>query len=175
MTATATAGGRTGGHVVADSLTALGARAAFGAPGVQALAIWEGVRRAPVDVYEARTELCAAFAADGYARSGGRPAVLLLSTGPGGLNSLTGLMEAASSHVPVVAVCTQVPSELIGRRGYLQLRDQLACFEPVVKHAARAPSVESIPAVLARAWRVATTPPAGPVFVELPVDLLRAP
>ncbi|MHB1569955.1 MAG: thiamine pyrophosphate-binding protein, partial [Solirubrobacteraceae bacterium] len=168
---------RIGGHVVADSLAALGARVAFGVPGVHALAIWEGLRDGPIDVYGSRTELCAGFAADGYARSSGRPGVLLLSTGPGALNSLTALMEAASSHVPVVAISSQVPSDLIGRgRGYLhELPDQLACFAPVVKHAARAPSVESIPAVLARAWRMAITPPSGPVFVEVPVDVLRAP
>ncbi|HYZ79712.1 MAG TPA: thiamine pyrophosphate-binding protein [Solirubrobacteraceae bacterium] len=170
-------GTRIGGHVVAESLTALGAEAAFGVPGVHALAMWEALRPGPVAVYGTRTELCAAFAADGYARSSGRPAPLLLSTGPGALNSLTGLMEAASSHVPVVAISSQIPTELIGRRrGYLhELPDQLSVFRPVVKHAARAHSVESIPGLLAQAWRIALTPPGGPVYLEIPVDVLTAP
>ena len=168
---------RIGGHLVAESLQALGAEAAFGVPGVHALAIWEGLRTGPLEVYGARTELCAGFAADGYARSSGRPAPLLLSTGPGALNSLTALMEAASSHVPVVAISSQIPSALVGRgRGYLhELSDQLASFAPVVKHAARAQSVDSIPELLAQAWQIALTPPSGPVYLEIPVDLLKAP
>jgi acetolactate synthase-1/2/3 large subunit len=168
---------RVGGHLVAESLTALGAEAAFGVPGVHALAIWEGLRTSPIRVYGTRTELSAGFAADGYARSSGRPAPLLLSTGPGALNSLTALMESASSHVPVVAVASQIPADLIGRgRGYLhELPDQMASFAPVVKHAARAQSSESIPGLLAQAWRIALTPPTGPTYLEIPVDVLRAP
>ena len=177
MTPAPHTGARIGGHVVAESLTALGAEVAFGVPGVHALAMWEALRAGPVAVYGTRTELSAAFAADGYARSCGRPAPLLLSTGPGALNSLTGLMEAASSHVPVVAISSQIPADLIGRgRGYLhELPDQLSVFRPVVKHAARAHSVESIPGLLAQAWRIALTPPSGPVYLEIPVDLLTGP
>jgi acetolactate synthase-1/2/3 large subunit len=168
---------RIGGHLVAESLAALGAEVAFGVPGVHALPIWEGLRGGSLSVYGTRTELAAGFAADGYARSSGQPAPLLLSTGPGALNSLTALMEAASAHVPVVAVSSQIPSHLIGRgRGYLhELPDQLASFAPVVKDAARAYSVESIPGLLAQAWRIALTPPSGPVYLEIPVDLLSAP
>ena len=176
MTTTA-ATRRIGGHLVAESLAALGAEVAFGVPGIHALAIWEALRSGPLDVYGTRTELCAGFAADGYARSSGRPAPLLLSTGPGALNSLTAMMEAASSHVPVVAVSSQIPSTMVGRgRGYLhELTDQLASFRPLVKYAARAESAESIPGLLAEAWRMAVTPPSGPVYVEIPVDLLTDP
>jgi acetolactate synthase-1/2/3 large subunit len=165
---------RIGGHVVVETLEALGAEVAFGVPGVHALAIWEALRTSPIQVYGTRTELCAGFAADGYARSSGCAAPLLLSTGPGALNSLTAVMEAASSHVPVVAIASQIPTDVLGRgRGYLhELPDQLASFAPLVKHVARASSAEAIPGVLARAWRMALTPPCGPVFVEIPVDLL---
>jgi acetolactate synthase-1/2/3 large subunit len=166
---------RIGGHLVVETLEALGAEVAFGVPGVHALAIWEALRTSPIAVYGTRTELCAGFAADGYARSSGRPAPLLLSTGPGSLNSLTAVMEAASSHVPVVAISSQIPTALLGRgRGYLhELPDQLASFAPLVKQASRASSAEAIPGLLARAWEVAMTPPCGPVFVEIPVDLLQ--
>jgi acetolactate synthase-1/2/3 large subunit len=86
-------------------------------------------------------------------------------------------MEAASSHVPVVAIASQIPSELIGRgRGYLhEATDQLASFRPLVKHAVRAGSAAAIPDLLAQAWRIALTPPSGPVYVEVPVDLLSEP
>src|SRR5918997_5049042 len=119
---------RIGGHLVAESLEALGAEVAFGLPGIHALAIWEGLRTSDVRFLGFRTELNAGFAADGYARASGRPAPLLLSTGPGALNSLTPLMEAASAHVPVIAIASQIPSELLARRrGYLhELPDQLA-------------------------------------------------
>jgi acetolactate synthase I/II/III large subunit len=165
---------RIGGHVVVDALEALGAEAAFGLPGVHALGIWEALRASPVRYIGFRTELNAAFAADGYARAGGKPAALLLSTGPGALNSLTGLMEASSAHVPLVAIASQIPGDLIGRgRGYLhELRDQRASFEPIVKWSARARSAEDVPELLAEAWQRAQTPPSGPVFLEIPVDVL---
>ena len=165
---------RTGGALVAESLEAAGADVAFGVPGIHALAIWEGLRTSPVHAVGLRTELSAGFAADGYARTSGRPAPLLLSTGPGALISLAALMEAASAHVPVVAIASQIPRDLIGvGRGFLhELPDQKASFEPVVKWAARAEDAGDIPKLVAEAWRRALTPPSGPVFLEIPVDLL---
>ncbi|HWT23125.1 MAG TPA: thiamine pyrophosphate-binding protein, partial [Solirubrobacteraceae bacterium] len=167
MSTAAPARTRLGGHLVAESLAALGARAVFGVPGIHALAIWEALRASPLRTLGFRTELCAGFAADGYARASGSAAALLLSTGPGALNALTALMEAATAHVPVVAISSQEPRALIGRgRGFLhELPDQRAVFAPVVKHAARAESGEGLPEVLAAAWRAALTPPAGPVYV----------
>jgi acetolactate synthase-1/2/3 large subunit len=111
---------RTGGHVVVESLESLGAEVAFGLPGIHALGIWEALRTSELRTIALRTELSAGFAADGYARVSGRPVPLLLSTGPGALISLASLMEAATSHVPVVAIASQIPSGLVGRgRGYL--------------------------------------------------------
>ena len=166
---------RTGGRLVAETLEALGAEVAFGVPGIHALAIWDGLRTSSIRTIGFRTELNAGFAADGYARATGRPAVLLLSTGPGALVSLASLMEAASAHVPVVAVASQIPRDLIGQgRGYLhELSDQLASFAPVVKWARRPESDEEVPGLLSTAWTEALTPPSGPVFLEIPVDLLR--
>ena len=165
---------RIGGHVVVECLEALGADAVFGLPGIHALAIWDGLRESRLRYLGFRTELNAGFAADGYARASGKPAPLLLSTGPGALNSLTALMEAASAHVPVVAIASQIPRELIGRgRGYLhELPDQRASFAPLVKWTGRAERSAELPGVLAEAWRQALTPPSGPVFVEIPVDVL---
>jgi acetolactate synthase I/II/III large subunit len=165
---------RTGGGLVAASLEAAGAEVVFGVPGIHALAIWEGLRTGPIRAVGLRTELSAGFAADGYARTSGKPAPLLLSTGPGALISLAALMEAASAHVPVVAIASQIPRDLIGAgRGYLhELADQKASFEPVVKWAARAETAAEIPELVAEGWRRALTPPSGPVFVEIPVDVL---
>jgi acetolactate synthase I/II/III large subunit len=165
---------RTGGRLVAETLEALEIEVAFGVPGVHALAIWDGLRPSPIRTLGFRTELNAGFAADGYARATGKPAALLLSTGPGALISLGSLMEAASSHVPLVAIASQIPRDLIGRgRGYLhELPDQIASFAPVVKWAARAESAAEVPELLTEAWKHAQTPPSGPVFLEIPVDVL---
>jgi acetolactate synthase I/II/III large subunit len=165
---------RTGGRLVAETLEALEIEAAFGVPGVHALAIWDGLRTSPIRTIGFRTELNAGFAADGYARATGKPAALLLSTGPGALISLGSLMEAASSHVPLVAIASQIPRDLVGRgRGYLhELPDQIASFAPVVKWAARAESATEVPELLTKAWKDAQTPPSGPVFLEIPVDVL---
>jgi len=126
-----------GADVLVRAMEALGATAVFGVPGTHALAIWEALRESPIASLGTRTELNAGFAADGYARASGRVAPLLLSTGPGALNSLTALMESASAHVPVVAISSQIPRDLIGRgRGFLHdLPDQRASFAPIVKRA----------------------------------------
>jgi acetolactate synthase-1/2/3 large subunit len=86
-------------------------------------------------------------------------------------------MEAASAHVPVVAIASQIPSEFLGRhRGQLhELPDQLASFAPLVKRAVQVRSPEGLAGELAAAWRTALEPPAGPVFVEIPADVLAAP
>jgi acetolactate synthase I/II/III large subunit len=174
MRAAVTSRARTGGHIVVESLEALDADAVFGLPGIHALAIWEALRMSKIRTLGFRTELNAGFAACGWAHVTGRAAPLLLSTGPGALNSLTALMEAASSHLPVVAISSQIPDALIGRgRGYLhELPDQLASFAPVVKWAARATSPEEIPDRIAEAWRRALTPPTGPTYLEIPLDIL---
>ena len=162
--------------MVVESLRALGASAVFGLPGIHLLPIWEALRQSEIRTYGFRTELNAGFAAHGWAQVSGRPAPLLLSTGPGALNSLTALMESASAHVPVVAVASQIPSQLIGRgRGYLhELPDQLASFAPIVKWAARVTCAEQVSDSIAEAWRRAATPPSGPAYVEIPTDLLSA-
>src|SRR5258707_1258447 len=146
---TSRTGTRIGGHVVVESLEALGAKAVVGLPGIHALPIWEGMRESPLRTYGMRSELNAAFAADGWAHVTGRPAPLVLSTGPGALNSLTGLMEAASSHLPVVAISSQIPSDLIGRgRGFLhELKDQRASFAPLMKSTGRATGADVVLAV----------------------------
>jgi len=165
---------RIGGHVVIECLEALGADVAFGLPGIHALPMWDGLRSSRLRTLNFRTELNAGFAADGYARVSGRVAPLLLSTGPGALNAATAIMEAGSAHVPVVAIASQIPSDMIGkRRGYLhELHDQEASFKPIVKWSARSERVEQLPELIGEAWRRALTPPSGPTYLEVPVDLL---
>jgi len=168
---------RIGGHVVAESLRALGAEVVFGLPGIHVLPVWEGLRATPgLRVLGFRQELNAGFAADGYARVTGRPAPLVVSTGPGAFMTLAPLMEACTAFVPVVVVASQIDADAIGKgHGHLhESPDQAASFAPLVKWTARAGSPAQIPHVLAEAWRCAATPPQGPVYVEVPYDVLQA-
>ncbi len=168
---------RVGGHLVAESLAALGAPVAFGVPGQHALGIFDGLAGGRPRFVGLRTEVGASFAAHGYATASGEPAPLLVSTGPGALMALAGLQEADTTGTPVVCICSEIPREGLGRnQGYVhELRDQIAHFEPVVRSAVHVHAAEAIPDALAQAWRTAQTAPSGPVFVQIPVDVLTGP
>ncbi|RSS61150.1 thiamine pyrophosphate-binding protein [Streptomyces sp. WAC07061] len=169
--------GRTGGDLVVETLRGLGATTVFGLPGQHALGLFDAVGRSDLRLVTLRTENNAGFAADAYGRLTGEAVPLLLSTGPGALMSLPALAEAAAASAPVLAISSQVPTAGLGggRRGHLhELRDQSASFRDVVKsvHTARTPS--QIPSVIAEAWESALSAPHGPVWVEIPEDVLRA-
>jgi acetolactate synthase-1/2/3 large subunit len=168
---------RRGGDLVAETLAALGATTVFGEPGQHALGLFDALSRSTLQYAGFRNELDAAFAADGYARVTGRPAPLMLSTGPGALQSLAALQEAAAASVPVVVIASQIPSAGLGarRRGFLhELRDQRALVAQVVKHAVQVQSQSQISSALQEAWEVALGAPQGPVWVEVPQDVLLA-
>ncbi|KOT94300.1 acetolactate synthase [Streptomyces sp. NRRL F-4707] len=169
--------GRTGGDLVVESLAALGATTVFGLPGQHALAVFDALRRSGLRHVGLRVENNAGFAADAYGRVTGEAAPLLLSTGPGALTALAALQEARAASAPVLAIGSQVPAAGLGggRHGYLhELPDQAASFRGVVKsvHTARTPS--QIPSAIAEAWTSALTVPHGPVWVEIPQDVLEA-
>jgi acetolactate synthase I/II/III large subunit len=166
---------RTGGDLVVESLTALGASTVFGIPGQHALGTFAALARSELRYVGLRTELSAGFAADGYARTTGTVAPLLVSTGPGALISLAALQEAAASSVPVLTISSQIPRAGLGglRKGYLhELRDQLATVRGVVKSATLVTHAGQIPSALAAAWEAALSPPYGPTWVEIPQDVL---
>jgi acetolactate synthase I/II/III large subunit len=166
---------RVGGHVVVDCLEAAGVDALFGVPGVHSLAIWDGLVESPIRNVGMRTELAAGFAADGYARAGSRPGVLLTTTGPGSLVAACALMEARRSYVPVVNIVSQVPLALIGRdRGFLhELPTQSQALSALAKWHAIASSAGDLPELIAEAFRQAASAPCGPVVLEVPVDVLE--
>ncbi|MEW5625223.1 thiamine pyrophosphate-binding protein [Streptomyces hydrogenans] len=169
--------GRTGGDLVIETLTGLGATTVFGLPGQHALGMFDALRRSSLRYVGLRVENNAGFAADAYGRITGEAAPLLLSTGPGALMSLAALQEAAAASAPVLAIGSQIPAAGLGggRHGHLhELRDQQASFRDVVKsvHTVRTPS--QIPSAIAAAWESALTAPHGPVWVEIPQDVLTA-
>ena len=166
---------RNGGDVVVETLQALGIKDVFGIPGQHALGLFDALSRSPLNFYSSRVENNAAFAADGYARATGNPAALFLSTGPGALTSLAGLQEAYATGVPILVVSSQIPAAGLGarRKGMLhQLDDQSESVRNVTKHQATVQHTAAIPSVLEDAYRAAMTAPQGPVWVEIPQDIL---
>ncbi|MET9814028.1 thiamine pyrophosphate-binding protein [Streptomyces sp. NPDC006129] len=169
--------GRTGGDLVVESLAALGATTVFGLPGQHALGMFDALRRSDLRYIGLRVENNAGFAADAYGRITGEAAPLLLSTGPGALTSLPALQEAAAASAPVLAISSQVPTAGLGggRHGYLhELPDQAASFRGVVKSVHTVRTQSQIPSAIEAAWKSALTAPHGPVWVEIPQDVLLA-
>ncbi|MGW0733658.1 thiamine pyrophosphate-binding protein [Streptomyces sp. NPDC002851] len=169
--------GRTGGDLVMETLRGLGASTVFGLPGQHALGMFDALRRSDLTYVGLRVENNAGFAADAYGRISGEAAPLLLSTGPGALMSLAALQEAAAASAPVLAIGSQVPVAGLGggRHGYLhELRDQSASFRDVVKSVHTVRTASQIPSAIAAAWESALTAPHGPVWVEIPQDVLLA-
>jgi acetolactate synthase-1/2/3 large subunit len=168
---------RTGGDLVVESLAALGATTVFGEPGQHALGLFDALRRSALRYVGCRTELSVAFAADGHARATGSVAPFMVSTGPGALGTLPALMESRTACVPVLGISSQIPADGLGggRKGYLhELPDQAASFRDVVKSVHVVRTAGQIPSALAEAWEIALTAPAGPVWVEIPQDVLLA-
>ncbi|MEU3303945.1 MULTISPECIES: thiamine pyrophosphate-binding protein [unclassified Streptomyces] len=169
--------GRNGGDLVIETLTGLGADTVFGLPGQHALGMFDALRRSGLTYIGLRVENNAGFAADAYGRITGQATPLLLSTGPGALTSLAALQEAAAASAPVLAISSQIPSAGLGggRHGYLhELRDQKASFRDIVKSVHTVRTASQIPSAIAAAWESALTAPHGPVWVEIPQDVLLA-
>jgi len=169
--------GRNGGDLVVETLAGLGATTVFGLPGQHALGMFDALRRSDLRYIGLRVENNAGFAADAYGRITGEAAPLLLSTGPGALTSLAALQEARAASAPVLAISSQIPTAGLGggRHGYLhELPDQSASFRGVVKSVHTVRTQSQIPSAIAEAWKSALTVPHGPVWVEIPQDVLLA-
>jgi acetolactate synthase-1/2/3 large subunit len=167
---------------VLDVLADHGATTVFGLPGVHNLAFWgparaeRGTDPAPVVV---RHEQTAVYAADGWARRSGRLGAAVVTTGPGAANAVAAFGEAAASHSPVVLVASEIPAAAArsGRfRGVLhESRNQAALFAPLAKAVFRPRTPEGVAAVIAEAAATALRHPRGPVYVDVPADVLGRP
>jgi thiamine pyrophosphate-dependent acetolactate synthase large subunit-like protein len=168
----------TGAAGLVAALEGAGVEVVFGLPGVHNLAAWEALRTSPIRLIGVRHEQAAAYAADGYARTTGRAGVALVTTGPGAANTLGAVGEAWASRSPVVVIATDVPTGLRREgvhRGMLhEVPDQAGLFRPVTKAALRVERAGDVGDAVALALHRASTPPARPVYVEVPTDLLGA-
>ena len=171
----ANTGVRNGGDLVVETLEALGAKTVFGIPGQHALGLFDAMGRGNLQFVSSRVENNSAFAADGYSRATGEVGVLFLSTGPGALTSLAGLQEAYATGVPMVVVASQIPLEGLGarRKGMLhQLDDQKASAANVTKSQRLIQHASGIPSAIQDAWTEAISSPQGPVWLEIPQNVL---
>ena len=168
----------TGARAAVAALEDAGVSVAFGLPGVHNLALWRELSGSPIRLVGVRHEQTAAYAADGYARAGGRLGVALTTTGPGAANTLAAVGEAWASRQPILVIATDIPTTARRHgvwRGVLhEATDQAAMFRPVVKEAICVRSADDIGPAVAKAARTALVPPARPVYVEIPTDLLSA-
>src|SRR5919206_2684665 len=98
-----------GAQVIVELLEAEGVEVCFGLPGVHNLALWEALRESSIRLVGVRHEQAAAYAADGYARAGGRLGIALTTTGPGAANTLAAVGEAWAARQPVLVIATDVP------------------------------------------------------------------
>ena len=143
----------------------------YGYPGGAALHIYDALfRQDKVKHILVRHEQAAVHMADGYARATGKAGVVLVTSGPGATNTITGIATAFTDSIPMVVLCGQVPSNLIGEDAF-QETDMMGVSRPVVKHNMAVRHPAEIPEVLKKAFYIAQSGRPGPVVVDIPKDM----
>ena len=167
------------GEQLVDRLIGYGVRHIFGSPGGQTLPLYHGIAGRPgeIDHVLVRDERSGAFAADAYARATGRIGVCDATVGPGASNLVSGLVEAYSSSVPLLAIVSDIPREWEHRRSFgsaSQAFEQRRFLEGCVKWYGRVETPASLPEILHACIRIATSGRPGPVVIEIPDDVFAA-
>src|SRR2546429_8858164 len=164
-----------GAEILIQALVHEGVDSIFGYPGGAVLHIYDELWRARdrITHYLVRHEQGAVHAAEGYARSTGRVGVVLVTSGPGATNAVTGLTDALMDSVPIVCLTGQVPTHLIGNDAF-QEADTTGITRPCTKHNYLVKDVADLGRVLHEAFYVARSGRPGPVVVDLPKDILFA-
>ena len=143
----------------------------FGYPGGAVLPIYDELKNhKSIKHILARHEQGAGHAAEGYARSSGKPGVLLVTSGPGATNAVTALTDAYMDSVPVVCISGQVPTHLIGTDAFQEC-DTTGITRPCTKHNWLVKDVNDLANILSQAFKIATTGRPGPVLVDIPKDI----
>src|SRR5579864_6101050 len=163
-----------GAEMVIKALVDQGVDVIFGYPGGAVLPIYDALfKQNHVRHILVRHEQAAVHAAEGYARSTGKVGVVLVTSGPGATNAVTGLTDALMDSVPVVCLTGQVPTHLIGNDAF-QEADTTGITRPCTKHNYLVKDINDLARVLHEAFYVAKSGRPGPVVVDLPKDVLFA-
>jgi acetolactate synthase-1/2/3 large subunit len=161
----------TGAEILVHSLQDEGVEYIFGYPGGAVLHIYDALyRQDKLQHILTRHEQGATHAADGYARSTGKPGVVLVTSGPGATNAVTGIATAYMDSIPLVVFTGQVPTNLIGNDAF-QEADNIGITRPCVKHNFLVKDVSKLAETIKKAFYVATTGRPGPVVVDIPKDV----
>ena len=143
----------------------------FGYPGGAALHIYDAIyQQDKVQHSLVRHEQAAVHAADGFARATGKTGVALVTSGPGATNAITGIATAYMDSIPLVVISGQVASHLIGTDAF-QETDMIGISRPIVKHSFLVQSAEEIPAIVKKAFHIASSGRPGPVVIDVPKDM----
>ena len=160
-----------GAEIVFKSLEDQNVEFIFGYPGGAVLPIYDELKNhKSIKHILARHEQGAGHAAEGYARSSGKPGVLLVTSGPGATNAVTALTDAYMDSVPLVCISGQVPTHLIGTDAFQEC-DTTGITRPCTKHNWLVKDVNDLAEVMHKAFEIATTGRPGPVLVDIPKDI----
>src|SRR6202051_1513507 len=162
----------TGAEMVIEALADTGVEHIFGYPGGAVLPIYDALFQSQDRVRHilVRHEQGAVHAAEGYARSTGKVGCVLVTSGPGATNAVTGLTDALMDSIPIVCITGQVPTHLIGNDAFQEC-DTVGITRPCTKHNYLVKSIVDLPRVLHEAFYVARSGRSGPVVVHIPKDI----
>jgi acetolactate synthase-1/2/3 large subunit len=160
-----------GGHILVQCLKDEGVEFIFGYPGGSVLHIYDAIfQQDDVKHILVRHEQGATHSADAYARATGKPGVVLVTSGPGATNAVTGIATAYMDSIPMVIISGQVPSPVIGSDAFQEV-DTVGITRPCVKHNFLVKDVNDIAETMKKAFYLATTGRPGPVLVDIPKDI----
>ena len=159
-----------GAQWLVQALVAEGVDTIFGYPGGAIMPFYDALYGASVQHVLVRHEQGAAFAANGYARAGGRVGVCVATSGPGATNLLTGIADAMLDSVPMVVITGQVPTSLMGTDAFQEV-DVYGMSLPIVKHSFLVRAIDDLPNAVREAFRLARSGRPGPVLIDLPKDV----
>jgi len=162
-----------GAEMVVQSLRDQGVEFLFGYPGGAVLDIYDAIHTlGGIEHILVRHEQAAVHMADGYARATGKVGCVLVTSGPGATNAITGIATAYADSIPLVVLSGQVPSGLIGSDAFQEC-DMVGISRPVVKHSFLVKNPEDIPTIIKKAFYIASTGRPGPVVIDLPKDVVN--
>ena len=163
-----------GSQIIVEALRRHGVDYLFGYPGGACMPIFDALVDAPeIKIVLVRHEQGGTHMADGYARATGKPGVVLVTSGPGATNTVTGLLTAQMDSVPMVVLTGQTITPNLGKDAF-QEADVFGVTMPVVKHSYLVRNVNDLPRVMNEAFHLATSGRPGPVLVDLPKDVVSA-
>lgn len=164
----------TGAEKLIQCLEREGVEYIFGLSGGAAIPIFDALVDSDIELILVRHEQGATHMADGFARATGKPGVVLVTSGPGATNTVTGLLTAQMDSVPLIMLTGQTISSMLGKDGF-QEADVTGITYPVVKHSYLVNDASEIPRTVREAFHIATTGRPGPVLIDLPKDITQGP